>query len=716
MPTSLERVLRPRSVAIVGATADPTKFGGKVLGYLAKHGYTGTVLPINPKYEDLLGWRCYPAVSAVPDGPVDLVLVAVPREQVVAVLRDAGARGAAAAVIFTSGFREADERGWALEAEVLDVRRKTGLRLLGPNAFGFINFADRVTATPAITLRYGDLCPGPVALISHSGGMAMASIYARARERGVHWSYIICPGNEVDLELSDFLEYLIDDEATRVIALVIEGIRDGARFRRALARTRECGKPVVALKIGRSELGREIALSHTGHLSGADEIFQAVAAQHGVIRVDDYDELYLTAGLLAAVTPAHRARLARRADMALISISGGIASVTGDLAGLRGLSMATLAPATAEAFRPLLPDFQAPTNPVDVGAMALARPAVVGEAIAALRCDPGVDIIVPALTLAESYDGVLGAIVAHVGGDQLMPVLWAGGSFGGRGASILHDAGVPYFDAPSDLVTALDRLVAHCRAWAAPVERGDAVRAGVGEEVLRDSRWIAGARSAGRTVLNEHESKALLRELGFPVPRGTVARTEAEALATAESLGFPVVLKLVSADLPHKSEHGIVILNVRSGDDLMAEFRRLSVIADGLRARVDGVLVEEMIGDAVEAVVGFRVDPQFGPVVMVGSGGVLVELLRDVAFLVPPFGVGDARRAIASTRGLDTLLRGYRGSPPADREALVDVVVRLGRLAPSLASVAVEAEINPLLVRRGGTGAAVVDALVKLRA
>jgi acetyltransferase len=709
--SKLDRVLRPRSIAIVGASADRNKFGGKVLNFLRRHRYAGEVLPINPRYQDIEGLRCYPSIDAIPsDINVDAVLVAVAREQACDVIRECGQRKVAVAVVFTSGFAEAGSVGQSLQDELLAVAKSSGVRVLGPNSFGFINFLDRVTATPSITLSHGEMVAGPVGMVSHSGGAAMGSIYARARDRGINFSFIVCPGNEGDLDACEVMDFLIDDADTKVVAAVLEGVSNGEHLVKAMQRALKQNKPVVVLKVGRSEVGKQIALSHTAHMAGADEIFDAVARQYGAIRVDDYDELYLQAGLMASLSAEQKATIAQRPGVAYISISGGIAAITGDLAGTAGLPVATLTEETKSRLQKLLPEFQTAGNPFDVGAVALTNPGVIVQAIEILAADPNVGVIVPCITVAENYDSILTAIVKS---ERRTPVvvLWAGKSFQGVGAQILHSAGVPYFDTPRDLVNALSRLSAYCRVACAS-----------SSGVVRDQRSrldgiVAIPQPLHRNAfsLSEHEGKIWLAELGFPVVPGALIGSEGEALETAKRLGYPVVLKLVSSALAHKSDHGAVLLNLRNADEVRAGVQRLDGVAKDLGVAVDGVLIEKMITDAVEVVVGFKRDPQFGPVVMFGSGGVLVELLGDLAFLVPPFDEEAAYAAIQRTAALDTLLRGFRGKPEADRDALLHLLKRFGELAVPLAEVASEIEMNPVLVRHKGHGVLIADALVKLR-
>jgi acyl-CoA synthetase (NDP forming) len=708
---SLDRVLRPKSVAIVGASPDRSKFGGKVMNFLRRHSYSGQVLPINPRYDEIDGWPCYPDIASIPaDTQLDAVLVAVPRQQAGEVVRECGRRGAAVAVVFTSGFAEAGGIGDALQAELLSNAAENGVRVLGPNSFGFINFADRVTATPSITLSHGDMEAGPVGLVSHSGGVAMGSIYACARDRGVRFSYIVCPGNEGDVDAGEVIDFLLDDANTHVIAAVLEGVSDGRRLIKSLQRALAQNKPVIMLKVGRSEIGRQVALSHTAHMAGDDEIFSAVAAQHAVIRVDDYDELYLQAGLMARVTPAQKARVAASDGVAYISISGGIGAIVGDLAGVNGLPLARFSEGTIRGLQALLPDFQVATNPFDVGAVALTNPGVVASAIAIMAKDPGVGVIVPCITVAENYDSVLHSI-ANIRSEVPIAVLWAGKSFSGTGASILRDAQVPYFDTPTLMVKALARLFEHCVAV-----REAKLSAPPAEQLAATAIPVVPLKlAASVSSLNEAQSKDWLKSLGFPVVPGRLVSTEDDAVKASGEIGFPVVLKLVSTALAHKSDHGAVLLNQHNADQVRAAFRKLHDLAGRLGVPNDGILVEKMMPGAVEVVVGLKRDEQFGPVIMVGSGGVLVELLADISFLVPPFDERAVSAALKRTEALGVLLRGFRGKPEADRDALVNLLVKFGTLAQSLSDVADEIEMNPVLVLPKGEGAYIVDALVRLR-
>lgn len=708
MSENLDRVLRPSSIAVVGASPDGTKFGGKLMNLLGRIGYQGKVLPINPNYNDLNGIPCYPSIAAVPPKQeIDLVLISVPRERVSAILLEAAARKTAGAVVFTSGFAEAGASGKRLEAELAKIARENRIRLLGPNSFGFVNFVDRVAASPAAALHHGEIVAGNVGLVSHSGGVALGSIYALARDRGINFSHVVCPGNEADLDVCEVIDFLVEDPATKVIAAVLEGVNDGPRLVRSLSRARAAHKPVIVLKVGRSEVGREAALSHTGHLAGVDGIFDAVARQCGVIRVDDIDELYLQAGLMAHTTVAQRQTLSQRAGLAIISISGGIGAILSDSAGVAGVSLAPLTDQTKTRLERLLPSFQTASNPFDVGAVALTNPGVILESIKSLSEDPSVGVVVPALTVAKNYDSVLEQIVRI---DASIPIvaLWAGRSYAGAGAAILARAGFPYFDTPTALVRALSRLIWYCQAAYGRTLPSSKDRSSSVKVVAPPA--VSGP---ARSLLSEHEGKAWLSELGFPVVEGKLARSEDEAVAIAESLGYPVVLKLVSAHLVHKSEHGAVLLDQRSADAVCAGYSQLCRVGADLGSR--DVRVERMVVGATEAIVSLKTDPQFGPVLMVGGGGIFVELLKDVAFLMPPIDEADIEAAIERTAVLKPFLRGFRNSPPKDRTALVRFIHRLAEMAPALCGIADEIELNPVLVCRDGEGVLIADAVVRLR-
>lgn len=706
MTTDLDCLFRPRSIAIVGASEDFVKISGRPLKFLLEKGYPGKIFPVNPKYEKVAGLPCYPRVAAIPE-PVDLAIVAVPAAAVLEALGDCASKGVRSAVVFSSGFGEMGEEGREIERQLAELARRSGLRLCGPNTLGFMNTFDRVMATFS-QAGEGETPPGPIAFVTQSGAFGTA-IFALARQRGLAFGYFVNSGNEADLEFADLLDYVVADPKVRVVSGYIEGLKDGRAFLGMANRALELGKPLVIAKVGRSAAGTRAALSHTGSLAGSDRVYSGVFRQKGIIRAAHEEELLdLVSAFSLCPFPQGR-------GLGIVTQSGGAGVLMADRAEEVGLSVPELTEDTKAALSKVIPAFGSVKNPVDITAQFIANPALLQSAVEIVLRDPRVDAAIFYLGLMERFADPIVANLKAVHAKTKKPLIVAWAAAPPVGLSALREAGICALPSATRAVNAIRGLAeyAECRSrWERERSEVEAGRGG-GAETL-DS-LIATCRAEGRRVLTTGESFALLSRYGVEVARFRLSRTVAEAVQAAVEIGYPVALKVESPEIRHKTEAKALRLNASGPDEVGRAFDE--VVRNARQhvpgARIHGVLVQEMVGEGIEIVVGLHQDPQFGPVIMVGLGGLFVEVLEDVVFRAAPLTRGDAEVMLRELRG-SRILEGVRGRPAADVQSVIEVLLAVSRLSVDAAGELAELDINPLLVLPEGHGASAVDALVVL--
>ncbi|WP_338664667.1 acetate--CoA ligase family protein [Pararoseomonas sp. SCSIO 73927] len=692
--SDLSPLFDPRSVVLVGASERAASVGGRTLANIVDHSdFRGTLHLVNATRPEVRGLPCHRRVADLPSAP-ELAVIAVPAAGVMEALRECAAIGVKVCVILTSGFGETGEEGRAVEAEMRALAQSTGMRLYGPNCPGVTNINRRLgfTFSPAFK---DDLRPGPIGLATQGGGLGRNLM--QAMERGAGFALWCSTGNEVDLQVADFIHYMAGAPDVRVIGTILEGIKDGPRFLAAARAAAEAGKPVVALKVGRSEYGMRAAASHTASLTGSAEVNSAAFRQTGMIEVDDVDELVDVASLLA------RGRPRRGARIAVFGSSGGACALAADMVGQAGIVLAEFALETIAVLAEKLPSFAALGNPVDTTTVTLTNPAVIEETLAAVANDPAVSLVM--LPMPLDYGPVSLTVAERMAAAQrLSPVplvpVWMSER---TGAAYRHfaEAGMVPVRSLRNAAKAFRRFIDR-GAWEA-----GAMPRGLG----------AGPPDGPTRTLSEAEGKEMLRAAGLAVPDGAIARSGAEAAEIASRLALPVAVKIASADILHKSDIGGVALGLRTAEEAGAAFEAVTRAARAHHpeARIEGALVERMApSGGQEVLLSVSRDPVLGQVMTCGLGGIHVELLRDVSRRLLPVDAAEAGRMLRELRGFP-LLRGLRGAPPCDLEALCAAMAALSALVETRPEGIEEIEINPLRVGAVGEGAWALDAVVTLR-
>jgi acetyltransferase len=696
----MKALFAPRGVVVIGASLIPSKLGYGAARNLVVSGYQGEIHFVNPHGGRLFDRPIHPDVASVP-GPIDLAMILIPGPLVPQALEDCGRQGIRAAIIGAGGFRETGAEGKALEDRCLEIARRHRMRILGPNCIGLLD-----THLPIDTtfLPLPGPIPGDIAFLSHSGAICEAAI-DWARGQGFGLSRLVSLGNQMDLTEADLLAPTAADPHTRVIAMYLEGVGDGQAFIREARRVmRE--KPIVAIKVGRSEAGREAVASHTGALAGRDAAYEAAFRKAGVIRAESSEEMFDWARALAWC-PLPRGR-----RMAVLTNAGGPGAIAADALEATGLRLAELSESTRVELRGQLPPAASVRNPVD--ALASAGPAEFAGCLATLLADDGVDgvmMILPPPPMSTAAD-IVGAVIPMLRSSQKpVVIVLMGEDLIAHAARLCRQARVPDYRFPERAASSLRALVARAEqlvAHEAVAETPSGIDKRVAQNVLK------GARPGADGFLSATAGARLVVAYGLQAARQRLAQSASEAAAAAKEIGFPIALKVSSADIPHKSDVGGVALGLAGEADVVSAFERVTerVRAGMPEAMTEGVLVQEQLPPGMDVIVGMVRDEQFGPLLMFGSGGVEVEGLKDVAFALAPPNETEAEELIDSTWA-GRRLKGLRGQSPGDREAVIDALRRLGQLALDFPEID-EAEINPLRVFERGRGAVALDVRIRL--
>jgi acetate---CoA ligase (ADP-forming) len=700
MPHPLDSFFAPGSIALIGASRDPEKIPGRLLSMLRKNEFPGKLYPINPNYGDIDGLKCFPSIAEVGQ-PIDLAIIIIPARAVLGALEQCAAVGVKNAVIISSGFAEEGGDSTAMQDAIAALAKRTGMRISGPNAEGFLSEVQKVAATFSPTV---DVKPGHVplvatkrriAIVAQSGGIGFA-IKHRAKALGVAISYCVSTGNESDLGAGEFLEYMVQDSSTDVILLFIEGIRDVDKFLAAARRAAEKGKPVIVTKVGRSGAGERAAASHTASMAGWSAAYDAVFAKYGFIVSNDLDEAVTIAAVLTT-NP-----LPQGDRVAVLTVSGGAGIWGADTASLQGLQVPELsAPIQAEIMK-LLPSYGSARNPIDVTAQGVHSGGL-QKSIDLLDVSDEVDAILVVLSLSsDTRMPFKQAELKPVIDAQRKPIVFYSYTLPSHFArTTLAASGVVVLSGLTHAGVAMRQMAARAKFWLAP-------EIPIAASPPRDIS--AHLKSA---TLSEADSKALLRAAGLALPDELLVTERSGLDAAIAGVGLPLVIKVQSPDIPHKSEVGGVRVNIATKGEVFLAYEALLQNARRHRpdAAIQGVLVGPMAKKGVEIIIGTLLDATFGPMIMVGFGGITTELFRDVIYRPAPVSADEAVAMLSELKAAP-LLNGFRGAPKADVAALAGLIAQVSVLAAQYREQIAEIEINPVLVHAGGQGVTIVDALV----
>ncbi|MFC3215230.1 acetate--CoA ligase family protein [Novosphingobium panipatense] len=696
---AVARLLRPRSVAVVGASDKPGALGASVLGNLDRNGFGGEVYPINPNRETIGARACLPSVEALPEG-VDVAVLAIPQAGVLEAVRGLAARQCGGAIIFSAGFAEGGEEGKVQQAEIARIAAENGMVIEGPNCLGLVNHVDGIPLTFVETATAAPAGSRAVAVVSQSGAMA-AVLCTTFQARDLAISYSVSTGNEAASGVEDYVDWLVDDENTHVIAMIVEQFRRPARFLAVARRARDAEKPVVLLHPGKSSAARESAATHTGAMAGDYKLMRRKVERAGVIFAETLEELGDITEILL------RGPALAQPELAVLGESGAFKALTLDLAEELGIPLAPLSDGDSPALRAALPPFVPVSNPLDITAQGLSQPEIYTNTLVALLDDDRVGGVVAGIIQTDPVTcGIkVPAILAALDGRTIeKPLIFAGLDEGApipeEAIAALRAKGIPCFPSSERAFRAMARLGALAGRDLTTANAAATPIPGLGEH---------------HGVVAEYHAKALLAPLGFAFPTGRFAGSAEAAVAAADAVGYPVAMKAQAAALGHKSDAGGVILNLADADAVEQAWRRIhdNVSSYDASLVLDGVLIEKMGARGVEMIVGGRNDPEWGPVVLAGFGGVTAEILQDVRLFTPDMPVAQIEAELMQLKSAP-LLAGYRGSPALDVPALAKLVAQVGTILAAEPALE-EIDFNPVILHPVGQGAIALDALMLVR-
>lgn len=692
----MSEILNPSTIAVVGASEDQSKFGGRLMRMLIKHNFKGTVFPINPARDTLFGIKTFNSLEALPQIP-DMAVMVLPNSKIKEQITIAGKLGVKSAIVIASGFSDAGEDGAVLEREIVEIAHSYGMRIIGPNCLGIISAVNSLVLCSSPILEKDTLPIKPIGFVSQSGAL-MTTYFDRMWSSGGGFTHGFSVGNQADLELCDFVEFLIDDPETKVICTYVEGIKDVEAFRRMARKARQAGKPWLAVKAGRSSAGSAAAFSHTASVAGDHVVFESVCRDEGILLVEDMGAMFVLANLLS------KQNVTNIEKIAIVTPSGGGGALAADALAENDIHLAVFEDSIASALSAHFPKGQA-NNPIDFGARTTADSYIVAsEIIKLLNNDKETDLIfIPvAMCPPDWTDALLQAVVEQRNTGTFKPVLFAIDA--GLASKTLRDKleenDISYANSTTEAVNAL-------KAWnkrSEFIERTKAQR----PDNCKSSLNLTNISKE----FNEEESKAILADYGLPVALGSVVNSKEQAEIEAEKLGYPLVMKIISPDIIHKTEAGGVLLNIRNRNEASKAYEQLIKNAKNAvpNARIEGVSIQQMAQGKLELIIGAKRDEQFGPVVIFGGGGILVELLPENAVACAPIHPDDVKKLLEKL-SVGAILQGYRGMK-LDLEGVVDSIVRASWLAYDLSNCDFELDINPLIVASERSYA--VDARLKI--
>ncbi|WP_449240282.1 acetate--CoA ligase family protein [Desulfoscipio gibsoniae] len=705
---SLLPLFKPESIAIIGASSNPAKPSGQPLVSLTRCGFKGRVYPVNPNYHTLLNLPCYPSLKDIPD-QVDLCIIAVPARMTMSALEECAAKDVRGVIIFTSGFAEVGSGGAAIQRQMTTLARETGMRICGPNCMGIFSAQNALMANFAVTdLPDKVLVPDYLGFISQSGGFGVA-IYELIKEKGYGFSHFVSTGNEADLEFSHYLGYMATDDHTRVIGGYLEGVKDGQKFLQAADMALANSKPIMLMKAGRYPAAARAAASHTGALVGSEKVYNAVFRQKGIIRVESLEEFQTMLSVM------HNNKIPRGKRTAILATSGGSGVMLADKCAHYGLEVVPLQDKTRSALAALLPDFASTANPVDITSAIMTQPGLLEQCAQIVISDPNVDMMIVAYWTEFGDRSNLDQMI-RVGRRTDKPVFnlsWGPEKAVQDALQYMNSQLTPAAREVDFIIKGLATL-ANYHHFVQSRKKSKSAGPIIPEESKNKAAAILDNLSPG-AKLSEYTAKQVLRAYGIPTTTEQLVTTAEEAVTAAGAIGYPVVMKIESPDILHKTDAGGVLLDINTPIEVRSSFRKLMDNAGNYNPSADikGVLVQQMLPCGTEMIVGIGNDNIFGSTVLVGLGGIFVEALEDIALRVVPVSSLDAVEMLSELKGR-RVLDGLRGQPPADKKALVEIIQRTACLAQDFPGIA-ELDINPLIVFPEGQGACAADALIVMK-
>lgn len=708
---AIQTLIKPKSIAIIGASENT-----RTLNWLLAHHYPGKIFPVNPKYKEIKGINCYSSLKEIPDA-IDTALILVSSKTLANVLSECVEKRVRSATIYAAGFADMGAEGKVLQDRLLRFARENGLRLVGPNALGVLNIKDMVTSgiSSILVEKSSELFPGNVGIVAQSGGLG-DSLLTQIQSRGAGVSYHFQTGNEADLETADFMRFLLNDDDTRVIMAYIEGFKNGPLFIKVAEEAAKRKKPIILYKVGRSGLGAKAAATHTGSSTGSDLVHDKLFKQKGVIRVNDVSDLIETVFLFSRYVD----HLPKGNRIGIISASGGVKTLLADKGGELGLNLPELSFETQKQIKETL-RFVTISNPLDLTGEVLANSDLLNKFLRIFMNDPNLDLLLYGFGLATGRDlpqKTTSALIEEFQATKKPVVaLMIGASAASSGYEVLEKHGIPLFKESVekclrsikslvDYKVFLDRQTDTCSQPQMP---------GMPSEVKKSS-FIDEFSGLDTKTLTEHMSKRLLAAYEIPVTQERIATTLDEAVEAAAVIGYPLVVKINSPDIAHKTEAKGVVLGIKDKTALVEAYQNVMTNARRYnpKALINGVLIQEMAQPGTEVIAGIMQDPHFGPTIMFGLGGIFTEVLKDISCRVAPLSFFDAEEMIREIKGFK-ILAGFRGRPKADMEAIVAVLLKLSKLSLDFKGIISEVDINPLVVFEEGQGVKALDALVVLK-
>lgn len=700
---SIEKLLKPKSIAVIGASGNISRVGGRLYNNLIQHGFKGDIYLVNPKHQTIGDMKCYSRLSDIPRA-VDVMLVAVPADTVFPVLEEAGKLQIKSAIVYSSGFSEIGEEGRLRQERLEKTAQAFDISICGPNCVGIINFQDHIAMSFSQFLNAPGLVPGRIAFISQSGALG-GSLLNRAQDKKIGFSFFVSGGNEAVLDSTDFMEYFIDDPNTKVIMALLEGVRKAEKFLKVSEKALKKDKPIIVMKVGKTKAGGKAASSHTASMTGTDEVYDGIFRQQGIIRVDDLDDLYLTASAF------EKSRLPRGQRVGILTSTGGGGVILTDRLVESGMSVPEPSSATASKLSRVVPSFTSVNNPFDLTAQLINDPQLFQKALVGFANDENFDAIIVATSMvAGELSEKRAAFIIEGMASIEKPLFswWAAGSLSAPGMEKLEESRVPYFTSAAQCVNALKALV----DYAGFKNKCNSKTAYHLFKPLKVGKKVSALLSSTEESITEDKGKKILAYYRIPVTVERSGRNLTEVREIAKTIGYPVALKVISPQIKHKSDAGGLRLDINDQRELDTAYEEIlnHIGSYNDKAEIRGFLIQEMVTPGKEVIIGVKQDPQFGPVIIFGLGGIFVEGLKDFSLRRAPLRETDAWEMIEEIKGYP-LLAGVRGEKRCDLQTIVRVLMSVSQMALDLKGVVSEIDINPLVVYPDGMGAKVVDCL-----